>query len=276
MKPLNLPVLLPGKSNIHPKMSLIKKGPALKRNDLSVSRKNQESKNKNAVIILAAGSGLRFNGSNFPKQFIKLAGKTILEHTIGKFEQVELVDEIYLIVPQKFVSYTKKIVESNNFKKNIKVVIGGKTRQESSWLGILNCGINTSKVLIHDAVRPFIDKQTIINIIKALDQYPSVDLAIPLADTLIEVSPNKFIKKIPKREKYRRGQTPQGFRFEIIKTAHKMAQKDKLKNFTDDCGLIVHYNLADVYVIDGKQENIKITYPIDVNITEIILANEKK
>ena len=92
--------------------------------------------------------------------------------------------------------------------------------------------------------------------------HDAVDVAIPSSDTIIKVDENNIIQSIPHRAYLRRGQTPQCFKLSLIKKAHELSKDDK--NFTDDCGLIVKYGLADVYVVDGDVENIKVTYPSDI------------
>ena len=103
--------------------------------------------------------------------------------------------------------------------------------------------------------------------VKALEKYSAVDVAIPSADTIIKVN-NDTIDSIPNRAELQRGQTPQCFKLSLIKKAHELSKGDN--NFTDDCGLIVKYNLAEVYVVAGSGENIKITYPEDIFMADRI------
>ena len=97
--------------------------------------------------------------------------------------------------------------------------------------------------------------------VKALEKYDAIDVAIPSADTIIKIKDN-IIENIPDRSMLRRGQTPQCFKLSLIKKAHELSKNDK--NFTDDCGLIVKYNLGEVFVVEGDTENIKVTYPSDI------------
>jgi len=122
--------------------------------------------------------------------------------------------------------------------------------------------------LIHDAVRPLISHKIIDDVINALQKYDAVDVAIPSTDTIIKVDEKLKIIEIPDRSKYWRGQTPQGFKLGLIKKAHNLAKKDNFTKVTDDCGLIIHYKLSDVYVVKGEEENIKITYPIDLYLAD--------
>lgn len=229
------------------------------------------NKKVNVAIILSAGLGLRFkkNANNLPKQLTKVAGKTLLEHTLEKFERNEKINEIILVVDQESKKIQEKIIKENNFKKVKKVVLGGATRQESSKNGIFACDVKkTGKILIHDATRPFVSDEIINKIIEALDIYKAVTVAVPLVDTLLKVNKNNFIIDIPKRSQFRREQTPQGFDYKIIKKAHQLAIKENFYEVTDDCGLIKKYKLSDVFVIQGEEENIKITYPLDFHIAD--------
>lgn len=215
---------------------------------------------KNYGIILASGTGSRYN-SDIPKQFIKIAGKTVLEHTVEIFENSDKIDEIILVITPDYRHIAENILLRNNFKKITKLLNGGATRKDSSYIAISSIEDEEANVLIHDCARPFLTEQIIDDCVKALDKYSAVDVAIPSADTIIKVK-DGIIDGIPDRASLMRGQTPQCFKLSLIKKAHEMSKGDN--NFTDDCGLIVKYNLADVYVVAGSGENIKITYPEDI------------
>ena len=226
---------------------------------------------KNVALILASGSGERF-GHNIPKQFYELKGKTILEYSIEAFENHEKIDEIILVTNPKFRDLAEEILKKNNYKKVSKLLNGGKTRVESSFIGTskVEDGVN---VLIHDAVRPFIDKDIIDRNIEALEKYNAVGTAIKSSDTIIQVDEKGFITQIPNRTFLRRVQTPQSFKSELIKKAHKLALEDSSASFTDDCGLVVKYNLDKIFIVEGSENNIKITTPEDLNVVKNILEN---
>lgn len=224
---------------------------------------------KTVAIILAGGEGNRFN-SEVPKQFVKLAGKLVIEHTIDVFERHSLIDEVYITVHKNFYNLMEDTIQRNAYKKVKKILIGGATRQESSKIGVFACENDVKKVLIHDAVRPFISEETISNVIIALDKFSAVDVAIPSADTIIEVSDEKIIRDIPPRKYLLRGQTPQGFWLSVIKKAHVLSKKDGYNGAVDDCSLILRYDLGNIYVVDDLEYNMKITYPIDIHIADKI------
>lgn len=217
-------------------------------------------------IILAGGIGTRFKEEK-PKQIAKIAGKTVIEHTLDIFETHSLIDEIYVIINPEYYELMFEIAK--NYKKLTKILYGGETRQESSKIGIFALENKVKKVLIHDAVRPFVKKETISEVIKQLDNYSAVDVAIPASDTIIKVDESlKFVERVPERRYLFRGQTPQGFRKEVIIKAHKLAEEDGFSNASDDISLIVKYKLGDIYVIRGDDTNIKITYPQDIYIAD--------
>lgn len=222
---------------------------------------------KNIAIILASGTGER-TGLSIPKQFVKIAGKMVIEHTIDTFENHSQIDEIIIVSNINYVEFVQEIVLKNNYKKVKKVVAGGATRRESSFIGLSSIDIQDGNVLIHDAVRPFLRADIISECIQTLTKYRAVDVAIPSADTLITIDENNLITSIPDRKVYRRGQTPQAFDLKLIRQAHFLANNDNNICVTDDCGLVINYKLSDVFVVNGDDYNRKITYPIDVAIAD--------
>lgn len=225
---------------------------------------------KNIAIILASGTGERF-GEKIPKQFYKFEGKTILEHSIDAFEKNKNIDEIILVTNPKFRDLAEEILKNNDYKKVTKLLNGGKTRVESSYVGTSEAP-EESNVLIHDAVRAFVTQKIIDDNIEALKKYEAVGTAIDTVDTIIQVDENNVITAIPPRKFLKRVQTPQSFRANLIKKAHEMALKDEDANFTDDCGLILRYNLAPIHIVDGDELNIKITHKNDLNVIKNMLS----
>lgn len=226
---------------------------------------------KNIALILASGTGERF-GLNIPKQFFKLNGKTILEYSIEAFENHDKIDEIILVTNPDFRDMAEEILAKNNYTKLTKLLNGGKTRVESSFLGTKDIpdGVN---VLIHDAVRPFVTKEIIDRNIEALESHNAVGTAITSVDTIIQLDDDGFINAIPQRKYLRRVQTPQSFKSELIKKAHQFALKDSSASFTDDCGLILKYDLDKIFIVDGDENNIKITTQADLNVVKNIIKD---
>jgi len=217
-------------------------------------------------IILAGGSGERL-GFDIPKQFVKIAGKTVIEHTIDIFERHPLIDHIIIVVNPDFRFLMEEILLKNNYKKVIKILNGGITRRESSYIGISSIEEDDAIVLIHDAVRPFVNERIINESIEAAKKYGAVDVAIPSVDTIIKVDDDMFIEDIPPRRYMMKGQTPQSFRLSLIREAHEKVKEEEV---TDDCSLIVKGGFGKVYVVRGEERNIKLTYPEDIFLMERI------
>lgn len=226
---------------------------------------------KTVAIVLAAGVGSRMRDET-PKQFAKVAGKTVVEHTLEVFESHPRVDEVFLMVPPSHSELAGAILGRRRFRKVSKLLQGGETRQESSRIGVEATDPTVEFVLVHDAARPFVDHPTIDRILKGLEEAPAVDTVIPTADTIVELdaSSPRFIGKIPDRRLLRRGQTPQGFRREILLQAHRKAVASKVADASDDCGLVLRFGLGRVLVVDGSETNIKITVPPDLYVADRI------
>lgn len=228
---------------------------------------------KNIAVILSGGSGTRFGG-NKPKQFAKLAGRSVLEYTIDCFEQSADIHEIIIVSQIEYVDDVWRFVNQNSWKKVSKIVHGGKERFNSSFSALksLTNIDGESKILFHDAVRPLLSKDIITRCLIALDSFDAVDVVIPSADTLVEVYDNECISNIPNRSAMRRGQTPQAFKLRTIKQAYEKAISMGKFKFTCDCG-VVRNMLPETQVItvEGSEKNIKITHPIDLFIAEKLL-----
>ena len=224
------------------------------------------NKGKVFTLLLASGSGLRF-GDSQPKQFTKLAGLPVLVHTLKSFDTFSAVDKVVVVTNDEYVNHVWDLVSKYGLTKVHKVVRGGATRQESSRIGLQCCDADTQYVLIHDGVRPFISHQVLHRLVDAVKEHCAVDTVIPSADTLVEVDGNNFIRNIPDRSRFRRGQTPQAFSYPLVLEAHRRAKLGGIANSTDDCGLVLQMGHP-VYVVEGEEQNIKITYPLDLHLAD--------
>lgn len=220
----------------------------------------------NYAVVLASGTGVRFQDCQ-PKQFMKLAGLPVLVHTLKIFQSSVAIDRIVIVSHEDFVDHVLELVNRYSLGKVEKVVAGGKTRQESSRIGIECCGAHTDYVLIHDGVRPFLTHKVIDELVAAVQVYRAVDTVIPSADTLVEVDAKGFISNIPDRSRFRRGQTPQAFAYPLILDAHYRALEGGIENCTDDCSLVLRLGQK-VYTVAGDEQNIKITYPLDLHLAD--------
>lgn len=228
----------------------------------------KSAKKKIKALILASGRGSRIN-KRTPKQFLELSGSPLIIHTLKPFEKNNNVDELIIVTLSDYVEKTWEFVNRYRINKVKKIIQGGKTRQESSKNGIDVCGGDTRFVLIHDAVRPFITSNLLNRLIRALSKYDAVVPVIPSTDTIIETDRKGFINNIPKRSKLWRVQTPQAFRYDLIKEAHARALMDGIQNSTDDSSLVLRIGHP-VFTLKGDEKNIKITLPIDMYIASNI------
>ena len=193
----------------------------------------------------------------------------MIEHTIDVFEHNVLIDEIAVVTRQEYIADVEQMVLNNHYSKVRKILVGGKERYHSS-LSAINAYINdTDNLIFHDAVRPLVNDRIINDCIEALKQYDAVDVAIPVADTIIQVDEKDCISTIPARSLLRSGQTPQCFKRGVIHKAYQLALKDPNFVTTDDCGVVRKY-LPDtpVYVVKGEVFNMKITYKEDLFLVD--------
>ncbi len=238
-------------------------------------------KKKNIGVILAAGKGER-TGFSMPKQFMKLAGKPIAEHTIKTFQECDVIDEIIVVTNAGNIDKVEEIVTNRGFSKVKKIISGGKERYESSLAAIeasepayVDEEIN---LVFHDAVRPLVSDRIIRDVVQALDHYKAVDVVVSTTDTIISANPiTNTIDSVPDRSKLRNGQTPQGFNRDTIKLAYELALKDPHFKTTDDCGVVLKY-LPDekIYLVQGENNNVKLTYKEDLHVIDKLLQMNTK
>lgn len=230
----------------------------------------------NIAVLLAGGSGRRMGGPE-PKQFIQIAGRSILEHSIRAFHQHEGIDQIVIVAHADYIDRIRKIAAP--YPKVQHVVPGGKERYDSSLaaiavgkeLSVLNSQFSIN-LLIHDAVRPLVSQRIITDCLNALQQYKAVDVAIPCTDTIIEVNAEGHICHITPRSMLRNVQTPQCFRLETIDEAYRIGLNDPNFITTDDCGVVHRYLPEEpIFVVEGDTTNIKVTYPEDLILAEKVL-----
>jgi 2-C-methyl-D-erythritol 4-phosphate cytidylyltransferase len=222
----------------------------------------------NIAVILAGGVGSRLEKS-LPKQFFKVAGKMVIEHAVDAFEKNELIDEIAIVINNHYLFMVEDMIIKNGWQKLKRVLVGGKERYNSSLVAInAYDAFKQANLIFHDAARPLVSQRIINDVVKAMRDYNAIDVAINSADTIIEVQ-NDIITTIPDRIKMRRGQTPQGFKQELIAKAYQLAFEDENFKATDDCGVVSKY-LPDekIFVVKGEEVNMKLTYPEDTYLLD--------
>ncbi len=224
---------------------------------------------KNFAVVLAGGLGTR-TGYDTAKQLLKIGGKPVMHFVMDVLEAHPRIDGIVLVVNPAIRKEVQTLLPSTRYRKLMKIVDGGESRLDSSRIGVRSIPESQGNVLIHDAVRPFMSSRIIDAILNALEAYSAVDVAIEPTDTIIRVDEHDLIEEIPDRAVLRRGQTPQGFRLDVIREAHTLAVREGQVRVTDDCGLVLRYGLCKVFVVPGERTNIKITYPEDLYLADRI------
>ena len=230
---------------------------------------------RNIAVILAGGVGARI-GLDTPKQLIKIAGRPIMEHTLAIFHQHHEIDEIIVLMARGHLDRVREIVRKNGFDKVSAILEGSGTRNDTTQVAlraIAEKHAGDCNVILHDAVRPLLAPSIISNVIDALDSNDAVDVAIPSADTIIEVQEGDgrypIIQDVPPRAKLRRGQTPQAFKLSAIQRAYDRANDDPEFEATDDCTVVLRYTPeVPIAVVAGDESNMKVTEPIDIYISD--------
>ena len=233
---------------------------------------------RNIGIILAGGSGTRL-GAAVPKQFLTLAGKTVLEHSADTFHSHPLIDEMVIVCASGWIDKVRTMTKDKGWAKVKHIIAGGAERYLSS-LNAMELYRNSPEcnLIFHDAARPLVSAAIITDVINALDNWQAVDAAIPATDTVVLTQPEqKTIANIPDRSQLYLEQTPQGFRKSVILEAYRLAMQDPGFKSTDDCGTIVKYLPGiPVYLTPGSHANMKLTYAEDIPVLEAIYSQLNK
>jgi 2-C-methyl-D-erythritol 4-phosphate cytidylyltransferase len=221
------------------------------------------------ALVPAAGMGKRM-GAAINKQYLELAGKPILAHTLQLFQQADLIDEIYPIVPAPEIEYCRThVVEKYGITKVKQIVAGGAERQNSVINGLRAVAAKADDIIIiHDGVRPFVSPATVKRSVELAMDFDGSLVAVPVKDT-IKVVRDGFAVATPLRETLWMAQTPQTFRYEVIKMAHEHADIEGFSG-TDDASLVERLGMK-VHVVIGDYRNIKITTPEDLVLAEAFI-----
>lgn len=220
----------------------------------------------NIGVIFAGGVGKRMNSRVKPKQFLNVYGKPIIIHTLEIFENHPEIDAIAVACLSDWIPYLKDLILKYNMKKVKKIVAGGSSGQESIYNGLkaaeeIAAG-EKSIVLIHDGVRPLINEKTIDDNIQSVKEHGSAITSVTVKETVLVVSADNSIDSVPNRADTRLARAPQSFYLDEILAAHRRAVQENRFDFIDSCSMMQHYGKK-LYLIDGPQENIKITTPDD-------------
>lgn len=224
-----------------------------------------------AALIVAAGHGVRMGGGA-RKQFRLLAGRPVLVHSLAAFDGCREIERVVLVVPQSEVDYCRReIIECARMSKPVVLVAGGARRQDSVYNGLAAIEVQRGIVLIHDGVRPLIDRHLIEACIAGARQWHACIPALAVSDTLKQVDALGVIRESPKRDTFYLAQTPQAFDIQWIREAHTAARQNGWEA-TDDASLLERLGRS-VHIIPGARRNIKITTSEDLILAEALLAN---
>jgi 2-C-methyl-D-erythritol 4-phosphate cytidylyltransferase len=222
------------------------------------------------AVVLGGGAGNRF-GAAMPKQLLTLGGKTLIEHCVTAFRLAPGVDEVLLVMPPAYAGEAAELVGD----QVTTVITGGVTRSDSVRNALAHVAAReaaeTTAVLLHDAARPLVTQRIIADCVAALRTHDAIGTAVPTSDTIV-IAQDGVMSHVPPRETLHRCQTPQGFRLSVIAEAHKLAANDPGFTPTDDCGVVLRYLPGvPVHIVTGSERNIKITYPGDLAVAEVLL-----
>jgi 2-C-methyl-D-erythritol 4-phosphate cytidylyltransferase len=233
---------------------------------------------KVSVIIPAAGLGTRM-GRSAPekegtsrKQFMLLNGSPILIHTIRKFVTSPAVTEIVVALRSEDLAWAHDLFAREGLANAVRTVEGGESRQQSVENALASIGSDVELVAVHDAVRPFVEREVIDRVIQEAAETGAAIVGIVPVDTVKQVHRNKVRATLP-RERLILTQTPQVFRVDLLQKAFAKAREDLFVG-TDESSLVERLEQVEVSVVLGTDRNIKITKPTDMDLARLYLALE--
>jgi len=233
---------------------------------------------KVVAILPAAGLGTRMGRSSAEtsgvsrKQFMLLDGSPILLHTLRKFLACSLVNEVVVALRQEDIGWFSELLQREAPVKAVRLVVGGNSRQQSVENALEALAPDTELVAVHDAVRPFIDMDTLEKVIQEAAQTGAAIVGIVPVDTVKQVKGNKIHATLP-RERLILAQTPQVFRYRLLREAFARARQDGFTG-TDESSLVERLEQVEVSVVPGSDRNIKITKPSDMELARLFLNEE--
>ncbi len=224
-----------------------------------------------AAVIPAAGAGIRM-GADRPKQFLSLAGKSILALTLDAFERCDVVSTVVLVVPAEEQDYCEReIVSWHGLTKVRRIVPGGTRRQDSVRCGLEACPPDCDIVVVHDGVRPLVRPGLIERVVSETREHGAAVAALPARETVKEVLEGGWVGLTLDRRKVWMIQTPQAFRFSEVLEAHKTAAEQGWEEMSDDAMMLERYGIP-VRVVEGAEDNIKVTTPNDLEVARFFLG----
>ena len=221
----------------------------------------------NIALIFAGGKGTRMKAS-LPKQFLKINGKPILFHTLDLFQNHEEIDKIYVSTIDEWIPYVKKNVKKGQYTKVADVIGGGDSAQDTIYRLLVRASEENpedSIVLLHDGVRPFVEKRVITNNIEGVKKNGNAITSVPAYETIMVSEDHDVVDSVTIRDNTFLGQAPQSFYLKDILDAHNKIRNSAngYKNMVDACTIIRTLGMK-AHLVDGNRGNLKITTPEDV------------
>lgn len=228
------------------------------------------------AAVLAGGMGTRMRGAGKPKQFIEIGGKPILVHSLERFLENPEFEAVLVLVPEEWLDYTRELLGEHGIGERTVVLVGGSDRNGTlmnalDYLGE-HYGMDEDTILVtHDSVRPLVSQRIIRENIAAAERYGACGTAIPATDTIARSEGGEFIEEIPERAVLYQQQTPQSFRALLLKQTYERLSEEERQDLTDACAIFVRKGVP-VYIVPGEPYNIKVTYPSDLLVAEVLLG----
>jgi 2-C-methyl-D-erythritol 4-phosphate cytidylyltransferase len=223
-------------------------------------------------ILLAAGKSLRMKGVVTPKQFLRIKRKKLYQYALETFVKHRRIDQIILVVPEAYLSQVQDDVKWWQKRKKIHVIVGGKTRQESSYQGLLYAQLHCQPdhIVIHDVARPLVTTTILDKIIVQLRLHPALTFGRHVNDSLFVVDEEATLSNYVGKEDIYLSQTPQAFQFHLIMNAHEHARQLKIKTAIDDASLVTLMGKK-VTVLPGSRLNFKIVNDDDLQLLKALV-----
>ncbi len=220
------------------------------------------------AVIVAAGSASRMGGID--KVMAPLDGEPMILHTVRRFQDCDAIKEIVVVTRPDLLIPIMDLC--HDFAKVKAVVVGGASRDESVTMGLNTLSDKVRLVAVHDGARPLVTWELIDRVVRAANTYGAAAPAIPVKDT-IKVVQGGLVQETPDRATLQAVQTPQVFDFDLLRGALRKAKRDGVA-LTDDCSAVEHMGMA-VKIVEGDEENIKVTTPVDLKIAQMLLEGRE-
>jgi len=223
------------------------------------------------AAILAGGRGLRL-GRDIPKQFLALGDKPLIKWSVDTFHENNSIDEIIIVSEKSTINSIRDIFDTGKYPKITAIIEGGSERVDSSAKAVFFKYYNPDDVfMIHDAARPFISDEIITRLINAVKDHDAAGVYISATDT-IGIKRDDLIDSIPDRKSLVYAQTPQAFKYHLIREAHENYRLNRTGIITDDVSL-VNASGHDVKIVYGSDRNFKITTELDYIVADLLVKN---